>query len=24
MTSYVLGADAEFDFDEIWEYIAAG
>jgi|HubBroStandDraft_4_1064222.scaffolds.fasta_scaffold579927_3 plasmid stabilization system protein ParE len=23
MTGYVLGADAEFDLDEIWGYIAA-
>ncbi|MGA2739142.1 MAG: type II toxin-antitoxin system RelE/ParE family toxin [Bryobacteraceae bacterium] len=23
MTGYVLGADSEFDLDEIWEYIAA-
>ncbi|MCX6630780.1 MAG: type II toxin-antitoxin system RelE/ParE family toxin [Candidatus Solibacter sp.] len=23
MSDYVLGADADFDLDEIWEYIAA-
>lgn len=23
MTGYILGADAELDLDEIWEYIAA-
>lgn len=23
MSGYVLGADADFDLDEIWEYIAA-
>ncbi len=23
MTGYILGADAEFDLDEIWEYIAS-